>query len=384
MAIKLAAGISVGLVYKYYYETGDTFGFFQDAVILTSTAKNDIFGFLGFLWNSESPELLHRLVFTEPRSLFFVKILSLINLLTHDNYWVSSLYFSLVSFLGAWMLTKRVCQLLPDARIAAIVSFLLLPSVVFWSSGIVKESLASAALFYLSSVFISIWMGRKLKYSDGLMSLFSIWMLWKIKYYYLAVFLPVVVAVLLSRYLIRILKVRSFVSECFIWLMVFTVPLFLVTFFHPNFYLDRLAQVIISNNQAFTSISETRDLIHYHDLRPEVASILVNTPWALFSGLFRPFVTEVSTLFKFLISMENLLLFMLGVTAFSSLKHIAESENHLITFALIVYVILLCVFLALSTPNFGTLVRYRVAYYPFFTFLVMYRNPVVTWFFRFR
>jgi hypothetical protein len=37
------------------------------------------------------------------------------------------------------------------------------------------------------------------------------------------------------------------------------------------------------------------------------------------------------------------------------------------------------VFLALSTPNFGTLSRYRAGFLPFFVFVIAYRNPIVEW-----
>ena len=32
LVLKLSAGIALGLVYKYHYLVGDTFGFFEDAV----------------------------------------------------------------------------------------------------------------------------------------------------------------------------------------------------------------------------------------------------------------------------------------------------------------------------------------------------------------
>jgi hypothetical protein len=41
------------------------------------------------------------------------------------------------------------------------------------------------------------------------------------------------------------------------------------------------------------------------------------------------------------------------------------------------YCIVLCVFLALSTPNLGTLSRYRVGFLPFLIFLLAYRNPLI-------
>jgi hypothetical protein len=42
----------------------------------------------------------------------------------------------------------------------------------------------------------------------------------------------------------------------------------------------------------------------------------------------------------------------------------------------LVYVLILAGLLTLSTPNFGTLVRYKVSFIPVFMFLILYKN---TW-----
>jgi hypothetical protein len=39
--------------------------------------------------------------------------------------------------------------------------------------------------------------------------------------------------------------------------------------------------------------------------------------------------------------------------------------------ALMTYIFFLCIFIGLSTPNFGTLSRYRVGYEPYFVLLIL-------------
>jgi hypothetical protein len=43
----------------------------------------------------------------------------------------------------------------------------------------------------------------------------------------------------------------------------------------------------------------------------------------------------------------------------------------------ITYSVLLCIFLALSTPNFGTLIRYRVGFLPFLLVLICRQSFLV-------
>ena len=101
LVLKLAAGICVGLIYTYYYRTGDTFRFHQLSIDLYQYGLKDMKGFFMFMINNTdfSPGMNINLS-EEPRTLFFVKFLSLFNFITGGNYWLNSLYLSLMSFFG--------------------------------------------------------------------------------------------------------------------------------------------------------------------------------------------------------------------------------------------------------------------------------------------
>ena len=68
---------------------------------------------------------------------------------------------------------------------------------------------------------------------------------------------------------------------------------------------------------------------------------------------------------------ENAALLVATLMALPAMRYIARSPHRLLLVSLIVYTGMLCVFITLSTPNFGTLCRYRVGYMPFFVFLVL-------------
>lgn len=367
LTVKLAAGIVLGLLYKYYYaDAADTFDFFRQSVPYVLRAEENFTSYLKFLWHYD--DILN------PRVIFFTKMLSVVNLLTNNNYWISSLYFSFASFAGAWWLTKRVVQLIPGSSGVAAISFLFFPSVVFWSSGIVKESLAMAALFYLASVFILLWMRRQVSLQEWLLLLLSVWVLWSLKYYYMAVFFPVAFAAISTRFILSHVKFQSLGAKLFIWLMVFSAPVIGVLFLKPNFHPDELFNVIVTNYTFSVENSDPEKVIHYNHLEPTITSLLLNAPWAAVSGLFRPFIFEASTFFQIVISTENLLMLVLFVTAMWRIRKMIDSPNRLITLSLLMYILSLSAFLALSAPNFGTLVRYRVGFYPFFVFLMLNGN----------
>lgn len=385
LILKLVAGICLGLVYTYYYTVGDTFAYFEDGVKLADLARTDLPLYFRFLWLSDdSFSIWSNLNFLQSRALFMVKITSVVNLISHNNYWVTTLYFSFISFISAWLLVKAILRLDHSLKYAATLSFLFFPSVVFWSSGLIKESLAMASLFFLTSIFLKVWLRETLRFWEWILIPLSLWLLWNLKYYYLAVFLPVVCTSLVVNLLFSgRLKFQPLAFRIFIWCLVFLIPLFAASLVHPNFYPERFLDVIISNYKEFHSISNPDDLIYYHTLQATVESIVRNAPWALFSGLFRPLPWEAGTVFQVFISIENVILLILSCTALSNVANVVRSPNRMLLLSIILYAVMLCVFLALSTPNFGTLSRYRVGFLPFFLLLITIRNPVVLRMMRF-
>jgi hypothetical protein len=378
LIFKLTAGIFLGLIYTYYYTIGDTFGYFEDGKTLARIARTDFGSYLSFLWaGDETSSIWPGLIFIQPRALFFSKITSIFCLLSNDNYWIVCIYYSFISFLSGWYLVKKIIVFYPETMIAAVLSFLFFPSVVFWGSGLIKESFALAGLFFLSSMFLKAWNKQPTNVIEWLLILLSLWIVWKLKYYYLAVFLPVVITALITRILVSRFKIANFGGEIALWCGILLIPSSLVSVLHPNFYPYRLMDVVVSSNQEFQMISNSQDLIHYHELQATVGSIIQNIPLALVSGIFRPFITEAHGLLQIFGAIENLFLLVLFLFAIPAVTRIARSKHRLLAFSTIVFIAVLCVFLALSTPNYGTLSRYRVGFLPFFVFMLTIQNALI-------
>lgn len=377
LLLKLLAGISLGLLYAYYYPVGDTFGYFKDASILASVAIEDFPAYMRFLFFNQGLE--HFFTFDEPRAIFLTKITSVFSIVTRNNYWIISLYFSLISFLSAWFLVKTINRNVSSVKTPSVIAFLLLPSIVFWTSGLIKESLAVAALYFLVAFFLKIWFNEKLRTLHFVMAVVSLWVFWNLKYYFMAVFLPVACTTLLYKLIGRKWPVRSAGFEIVVWSAILIFPLFLITFLHPNFYPERFLDVIVLNNKAYNLLSSPVDLVHFINLHADFRSIVQNAPWALFSGLFRPLFWEAGTILQFLAGMENTLLLCFFLAALTQIKRYLTSPHRVLVLALLVYVTLLCILITLSAPNFGTLSRYRAGYLSFFVFLVLCNNPFLNY-----
>ncbi len=53
LIFKVSCGISLGLLYTYYYSSGDTFNFFKDGSLLSALARNDFGEYARFLWSGD-------------------------------------------------------------------------------------------------------------------------------------------------------------------------------------------------------------------------------------------------------------------------------------------------------------------------------------------
>ncbi len=373
--LKLFAGVCLGLLYTYYYRTADTFAYFDDGSKLAALALKNFSAWCNVLFFDEVPDSLH-LTFYQPRAFFLTKISSVFNVITGNNYWITGAYFSAICFAGAWCLVKTIHRHIPGETLPAILAFLFFPSAVFWTSGLLKESLAVAGLYYLAAFFLKIWFLRRMRPADFFIAAASLWVFWNLKYYYAAVFIPVVCATLVYRFAIS-RRVSSAVVEGIVWTALLIVPVVAIMFLHPNFYPHRLFNVILMNNAAYNALSDPAGVIHFHNLQPTASSLAENAPWALFSGLFRPLILEVSEPLSILASVENTLVLVLFLAAVFQFKKYLSSSHRLLILALAVYVVFLCILLTFSAPNFGTLSRYRSGYYSFFVFIILCGNPLL-------
>lgn len=373
--LKMAAGIGIGLLYTFYYTGGDTFNYFHDGITLAGFARRDATGYLAFMWDTDAGAPIWRdLVFNDPRALFLSKVVSVAGLLTGSNYWVIACYFSLSSFAAAWYLVSITHRYNGKLAGAAVVAFLFFPSVVFWSSGILKESLAMAALYFSGAVLLKRWGHQSITVGEWLVVPLCIWILWMLKYYYVAIFLPAAITALVVQRAEQRFVWLSPVWGLVVWVAVFMIPLSVASMIHPNFYPERFFGVIVSNYDTFAALSGPEDRIDYAGLEASAGSILWHSPKALISALFRPFPWEATNVFQGLTAVENCILLVLLVMSIPRWGDAWQDKDRVLVFSLIVYIVLLGIFLALSTPNFGTLSRYRVGFLPFLVFLVACGN----------
>ncbi len=386
--LKIIAAISLGLLYKFHYSGGDTWTFFNEATKLSALARFDFAEYLKVFFSNHDPSTVGNVLYVHDRSALFIKFISIFCLVSLNSYWICATYFALVSFFSTWFLYKQAVYFLHDSAKAAAVALFFFPSVVFWGSGLLKESLALSGIYFITAIFLKFAYRSKIIWTEWLLALLFMIITWWLKYYWAAIFFVVIltsVIVILIRRRVPLTKGRIVLA----WLFFFLLICVLASFAHPNFYLERFLGVLVSNHDQFVAISDPENTIGYYNLQPKLWSVLLNSPWALLSGLFRPLFFDATDILSLPYSIENFVLLLLTISFLFSYKwdwwkpksdRFKRSEIYTLwLLPILIYCALLCILLSISTPNFGTLSRYRIGFLPFLVFALAYRNPLINY-----
>jgi hypothetical protein len=380
---KIFAGISLGIVYQYYYGGGDTFNFFYDSTAISSLLMVEPLLYLkGVFLNKFPTAVAEALIYHDhPRALLMSKLISPFNIITWNNYFSISAYLSLFSFIGMWKLANRLSIYFPSTKKAAAMAYLFFPSVVFWSSGVMKESIIMGIIGFLGSAFLKIYYGnpRPKWYKTGLY-LAGIILLLLMKYYYAAILLPIVLTALTTQ---RISERNAFLSARFsnqvvLWLMIFSALGLFATHFHPNLGVGAFLEAIVKNHEIIVSASNSQSLIYFNNIEPTFYSIFINIPTALLAGLFRPLFWDWGSIFQILTGIENVVVVVLFSFAIAGAKkfYILEDSEKILIFSVVVYILIMAILMAFASPNFGSLMRYKVGFLPFFIYLILISKPL--------
>jgi len=359
--IKVVAGIAVWIVSHYlfndltdYYYT-NKYGiqeyeslihtpkvFFTDLFNSPYTEKSEFFGSKVSYWN----DLRFNIIY---------KILAFTNILSRGSYYINSLFFNFVAFLGTVALYRVFVAVYPAKKWAVIVGCFLLPSTLFYSSGIHKDLIIFSALaIFCYCIFFGLQKGFTAKKICFL--LLSFIMILLIRNFIAVILLPCALAWFVSKkYSIQPLKVFG---------LLFLVGIAITVYTHSYFKKADPLMIVIDKQQAFFALGNANTTYQLDSLQPTAKSFITLAPTALRHSFLSPLPGEFNNVFTNLLSVEIIaywLLFLLMLIF--PVKKILQ-QNEVIVFG-IVFTCLIFLFTGYITNNAGALVRYRSIYFPF-------------------
>lgn len=383
--IKVAGGLAFALVYVYYYKFGDTFLYHKGATVLSQTLIDNPSDYFRLLFSGHGnlpPDLSE---FSQSISYsrtyeewFMVKLLSPINLISFQSYLLSTLFMSLISFFGAWKLFLVFRDLLPDKARYAFWAVFLVPSVVFWGSGIMKDTITLFALnLLIYSLYFSVFK-KSFKPWLIIVVMGMSYLIILLKAYILLAFLP---GILLGFYVLVKGNIRNAAVR---WV---TGPLlFLAMILISYFGLGEITES--STKYSATNIEwQVKGFHSWHtdvggssyslgDIEYTPLGVTQKIPSALNVTFFRPYLWEARNPVVFIGAIESLVFLLLFLTILYKMgfKFIAEIKKQPILYGAFIYCLIFGFAVGFTSYNFGALARYKIPILSLFAFILIFLN----------
>jgi hypothetical protein len=283
--------------------------------------------------------------------------------------------FALLSHGGLLLLYRSLREeLVPRSRLPALLAICAVPSVLFWSSALLKEAVAMGFVAGLvAAVFRFYQTGR---WRWGGWALVAAVPVWLIKPYLLA---PLLVAAVVGAYLRRMgragrVRFRwSQVTRLFVPLLVgYGLLVLLLPEWSPTQVLEDAERMQELSMREDLSRGSKYTLVQPGEEITPLRLVLI-APLALLTALVRPLPGEVLNLQGIAASVEILLFSVAGFRLFVStgLRRMGQAalDRPWIAFS-IVFLFLGGLGVGIGTFNLGTLARYRMPLMPFYGLLV--------------
>lgn len=316
--------------------------------------------------------------FESEANFMMIRLDALFSFVTMGRYAPVNLLFAAIGFSGIWKLFLFFYEQFPQMHKKFAIAILFFPTVVFWSSGLLKDTLCIASLGWITySMYDLFFRKRHLIKNLFIIILFS-YLLFIIKVYILLAYFPFLVLFLVLK------NVNGLKTRLVKWVAAPLFLLFIIWGFSnllSNFEdelgvyaVEEVTTSIITLNNGLAQKSGQEDAASNFNLGAEfdgsVPGLLKIAPYAISATFFRPFIWEASKMTQLLAAIESMVLlfftlFILIKTGPFRLIKIIFKDS-MIMYCLL-FALVFGLFVGASTINFGTLVRYKIPSLPFFT-----------------
>lgn len=396
LVAKLIGGISLCLIYVYYYHgDGDSIAYFRSSVSMLKLAGKDFSTFISIMTGNLSAENFsvfdsetgYPWYFQDDNSFFVIRLSTIIVFLGAKSYLCSTMLVGTITYLGVWKLFQLFYKQFNEIKSQVAFAVLFVPSVFFWGSGLLKDSYTLAALCWFLAGFYSVMILRKKIIGNAILIIIGIYIMMSIKpYIFYSSFAGAII--LYSHYILKrstntILKYTILPSLAI--LVVFGGTLLMFRLGSSTGQYSSLDKMLTKASVTQSDLKQSYYGGNSFDIgsfEPTITGVLSKAPVAITAGLFRPFIWEARNPVMVISALENLMLLFLFVYVIVlciiavfkvGFKYMFKTafDNSLIIFSF-VFAFTFAFAMGLTTANFGALVRYKIPLIPFFLSSLFY------------
>jgi hypothetical protein len=357
--IKILAGIAYAKFYTLpkYYPTSDTWRFYRLSLEETRVLLQSPFSFFKDLFQhgySNSGNIFsgENTYWNDLKSNLPVKMMALFNVLTNNSYYANIIFFNFIFLVGLVALFKVLFSIYPNKKSIIVSGIFLLPSTLFWCSGIHKDGLI------LSAIGVSIYCFYKLTRKTFVLKyvvfiLLSFLLIFSLRNYILFALFPSILCWMMAAKHPEH-KNKFFVVIYFIGIACFFIIPHIFPAINLPFYLA-LKQEEFLHLTAGSQVSTSR-------LQPTFTGFISFLPHALDMAFLRPHINEFVNISYIPAIAETILFFVLILVSVTHLTKTTKVPTVVVSmFAFSISVLLICGY---TIPFTGAIVRYRSVVLP--------------------
>ncbi|MEO6541643.1 MAG: hypothetical protein ABIN74_11645, partial [Ferruginibacter sp.] len=377
------------MMVQYYYGYGDSFTFYLGSNFLRDQLLQDAGNIKYFFepagevkkwFDFEVGDNTYAGYLGTASNLFVMKVAALVSFLAFNKFLIISIIFGFFSFSGQWRLFQ-VFNDINGGRNPKLLAWAVLytPSIWFWGSGLMKESICLGGVGFIVHFLYKIFIKKKFVLRDIFILVFLVYLVGNIKSY-IIIILVISLATLIFFNFIASVKNILFKSVLVIaFLLGSMIVAYLFNFSDQLQILaeESKAQVdTYQRNYQATQLEDesSRAAVDVKEIDATITGMLLHSPVAIFTCLFRPFIWESRKIIILFTSLESMLLLfttlylLFKLRFFGFFKAIIGDRHLLFCF---VMSMLFALIIGFTTYNFGTIIRYKIMLLPFYYFLLV-------------
>ena len=375
-------------VYLLYYGGGDTVSYYKTALPMLNLFYSDFGAGLSVYLHEYNPvEFSYfnletgyplRYIFADRSTLLVSKIVMLFLIFSFKSYLLASILIATVSYLAVWKLYELFRHLVPSNSKLAMAAVLFFPSVLFWGSGISKDTISYAATCYFIYSMYWIIIARKFTIVSVVLSVVSLVLIIIIKpYIFLVLFPGSLVWIFYSR--IQSIQNKLIRIGMIPFIIILSLGLFAITFSSISASLGDYSAEKIINKAIVTQEDFKQEYYGGHSfdigkIERTPLGVLAKFPIATLYGFYGPSLLSVNNILMLFSALENTLLLLLSLGVLLR-NNPFKLINRIISEPFLVFCLIVSVFFAfgigLATPNYGALVRFKIPLIPFFAIVLL-------------
>ncbi len=360
--IKVMVGVFYGLITQYSANIGDNWTMHSEGVnefhLLFSHPKDYVLNIFHDDYNNDYSGFLDTTdsYWNVLRSKIMAKLLSIFDIFSGCNYYINTIFYNFLVFFGFVAIFRIYNSIYTNKHKLLLISVFLLPSLLYFTSGIHKDGLIFLGIAITSYNVHLMLNENRFILKRILFIVIGLAIIFLLRNFVLITLIPALVAWWAAA------KNNKYIVQTFAAIYIsFTIIFFSLHLIGPRADLPRY----VSERQIqFIKISrDAGSAINVNLLFPDFRSFLNNAPQALNHSLMRPYLTEKFSLAYIPVEVEIFLyeiLFLLYLLF--PLKTI--KIDSFVCFG-IFFSISMMMIIGYTIPIIGAIVRYRSIYFPF-------------------